>query len=294
MAANVALSPDGKRLAVGCSGERRRGDCGHCGTKTTFSGGFRWIELRPVAGLQGWNVRLFPLADYRQNPITAENIRRGWVIASRIGRLRLDGQARREAIALDREARRLAIRMASHSAPMNKRSCDCVGNARTAGLQVAGFAVSGLRRAGRSHRLRSCRIANGSTASPWAAGRWRFATRREATRCTSPIICSMPFRSLIWRAAKSLGPLSWARPQAPLLARQGEAIFYDAGRSLDQWYSCHSCHYEGHTNAATMDTRNDGRFGNFKTVLSLRVARKPGRGSGTARRPTFVPRCGNR
>jgi cytochrome c peroxidase len=65
-------------------------------------------------------------------------------------------------------------------------------------------------------------------------------------------------------------------PRPPSLARQGEAIFYDAGRSLDQWYSCHSCHYEGHTNAATMDTRNDGRFGNFKTVLSLRGAARTG------------------
>jgi cytochrome c peroxidase len=56
----------------------------------------------------------------------------------------------------------------------------------------------------------------------------------------------------------------------PSLARQGEAIFYDGRRSLDQWYSCHSCHYEGHTNSQSMDTRNDGSSGTFKTVLSLR------------------------
>ena len=42
------------------------------------------------------------------------------------------------------------------------------------------------------------------------------------------------------------------------LARRGEAIFYDGRRSLDQWYSCHSCHYEGGTNAVTIDTLNDG------------------------------------
>jgi cytochrome c peroxidase len=62
----------------------------------------------------------------------------------------------------------------------------------------------------------------------------------------------------------------------PSLARRGEALFYDAKRSLDQWYSCHSCHYEGHTNALAMDTNNDGRFGNFKTVLSLRGAAQTG------------------
>jgi cytochrome c peroxidase len=65
-------------------------------------------------------------------------------------------------------------------------------------------------------------------------------------------------------------------PKEPSLARRGEAIFYDGKRSLDQWYSCHSCHYEGHTNAVSMDTRNDGRFGNFKTVLSLRNVTRTG------------------
>jgi cytochrome c peroxidase len=58
-------------------------------------------------------------------------------------------------------------------------------------------------------------------------------------------------------------------PAEPSLARRGEAIFYDGRRSLDQWYSCHSCHYEGGTNAVTMDTLNDGTNGTFKTVLSL-------------------------
>jgi len=43
-------------------------------------------------------------------------------------------------------------------------------------------------------------------------------------------------------------------PGEPSLARRGEAIFYDGRRSLDQWYSCHSCHYEGGTNAVAMDT----------------------------------------
>jgi cytochrome c peroxidase len=58
-------------------------------------------------------------------------------------------------------------------------------------------------------------------------------------------------------------------PAEPSLARRGAAIFYDAGRSLDQRYACHSCHYEGGSNAVTMDTKNDGSYGTFKTVPSL-------------------------
>jgi cytochrome c peroxidase len=55
----------------------------------------------------------------------------------------------------------------------------------------------------------------------------------------------------------------------PSLARQGEAVFRDARRSLDQWYSCASCHYDGGTNAVAMDTRNDGSDRTFKTVTAL-------------------------
>ncbi|MBW3599389.1 MAG: hypothetical protein KY475_19230 [Planctomycetes bacterium] len=59
-------------------------------------------------------------------------------------------------------------------------------------------------------------------------------------------------------------------PQAPSLARQGEAIFYDARRSLDQWYSCHSCHDHGGSNDKPMDTRNDGNLPfTFKAVPPL-------------------------
>ncbi len=60
------------------------------------------------------------------------------------------------------------------------------------------------------------------------------------------------------------------RSTEPSLARRGEVIFHDAHRSTDGWYSCHSCHYEGDTNAVTMDTKNDGSIGTYKMVLSLR------------------------
>jgi cytochrome c peroxidase len=58
-------------------------------------------------------------------------------------------------------------------------------------------------------------------------------------------------------------------PQQKTLARKGMEIFYDGERSLDQWYSCHSCHQEGGTNARPMDTMNDGTEMTLKTVLPL-------------------------
>jgi cytochrome c peroxidase len=47
-------------------------------------------------------------------------------------------------------------------------------------------------------------------------------------------------------------------PSEPSLARRGEIVFHDATRSFNQWYSCNTCHSDGHTNGLDFDTRNDG------------------------------------
>ena len=69
----------------------------------------------------------------------------------------------------------------------------------------------------------------------------------------------------------SLGPA----PEASL-ARRGEQIFYDADRSLDSWFSCHSCHTDGHTAGQTFDTLNDGNFDTYKLIPSLRGVSRTG------------------
>jgi YVTN family beta-propeller protein len=48
-------------------------------------------------------------------------------------------------------------------------------------------------------------------------------------------------------------------PESETLARRGERVFHDAGRSFNQWYSCNTCHSDGHTNGLDFDTLNDGR-----------------------------------
>lgn len=65
-------------------------------------------------------------------------------------------------------------------------------------------------------------------------------------------------------------------PAKPSLARQGEAIFYDARRSHHQWFSCHSCHTDGHTNGRTFDTLNDDSYGNPKLTPTLRGVTRTG------------------
>jgi YVTN family beta-propeller protein len=65
-------------------------------------------------------------------------------------------------------------------------------------------------------------------------------------------------------------------PKEPSPARQGERIFYDAYRSWHEWYSCNTCHSDGHTNGGIYDTFNDGKYGNGKKTLSLRGVTKTG------------------
>ena len=52
-------------------------------------------------------------------------------------------------------------------------------------------------------------------------------------------------------------------------AEKGEKLFYDAKLSLDGWYSCHSCHLDGHTHGQLNDNLGDDTFGTPKRVPSL-------------------------
>jgi cytochrome c peroxidase/DNA-binding beta-propeller fold protein YncE len=70
-----------------------------------------------------------------------------------------------------------------------------------------------------------------------------------------------PFKQI---ANISLGP----RPKLTTTAR-GEMLFYDSRLASDGWYSCHSCHTDGHSNGGLNDNFGDDSYGAPKRVLSL-------------------------
>lgn len=209
----------------------------------------------------------FPWMVYRDNPITIGNIRKGWVLATRIARHPFESTKRREAISLD---------------PPGRAVADPTGLALTSGDDV-------IIAAGGTHELLVLRNDN----LPWKSyggsdhlpeelqqdGR-RFQRIRVGGRPMG-IALSKDDRTLfvanallsavqVVDLADGTVQQTWAMDDTPpTLERQGEAIFYDAVRSLDQWYSCHSCHQDGGSNFVTMDTMNDGSAFTKKTVLSL-------------------------
>ncbi|MCC9645164.1 methylamine utilization protein MauG [Rhodopirellula sp. JC740] len=52
-------------------------------------------------------------------------------------------------------------------------------------------------------------------------------------------------------------------------SERGETLFFDASLSRGGWYSCHSCHTDGHTSGSLADTLSDGGEGAPKRILSL-------------------------
>lgn len=272
----LALTADGKTLAVGTSG-----DGGVCivdvhGRKVTYREQFSGLNLGHMEIAPDQKHVYFPWMVYRHNPITAGNIRLGWVLASRIARVRLDGPARREAISLDPPGKAISDPHGLALSPDGEWiACSASGTHellvyRTAGLPLIDYGGTDhidaqlLKDSNRFYRIEL-------GGRPMAL---RYSAKGERIYVANYLLNAVQVIDPATR--KVVRTIELGGPRQPSLARRGETIFFDGQRSLDQWYSCHSCHYEGHTNSITMDTKNDGRFGNFKTVLSLRNVTRTG------------------
>jgi YVTN family beta-propeller protein len=207
---------------------------------------------------------------YGTNPISEINIRRGWVLASRIARVRLDGPARREAISLDPKGQAIAD---PHGLAISKDEQWIVATAsgsqellvyRLPGLPFQDYGGPGdhidaklLADADRFFRIPLGGRPMGVRLSP------------DGRRAYVANYLGNSVQIIDLEARKVARTIDLGHAEQPSLARRGEAIFYDGRRSLDQWYSCHSCHYEGGTNAVSVDTLNDGSPNTYKTVLEL-------------------------
>lgn len=265
----LALSPDGRRLAVGTSGDNG------ISVVDTESGTLKFIEptginIGHLAASADNTYVYFPWMIYRSNPITPANIRRGWVLGSRIARVRLDESARREAITLD---------------PQGEAVADPHGIALTSDEETMVVSAAGTHELLIYHLPEMPFIDFGGPGDhidrkllrdPNLFSRVPLGGRPLGLR-TSPdnktvfvsnyLLNSVQVVDLASRKLVQAIPLGGSA--TPSLERRGEAIFYDARYSLDQWFSCHSCHYDGGANSVTMDTLNDETLDSFKTVLPL-------------------------
>ncbi len=265
----LALSADESRLVVGTSGDR--------GISIVDLNQRKLVHIDRFVGLNIGQMQLaadgqqvyFPWIVYRRNPINERNIRQGWVLASRLGRIGFADDAHREALSLDPSGEAIADPHGLALTPDGRQVVIAAsGTHELVIMQMEGLPFQD--RGSTDHvdaellgdAARFARIPLGGR--PMGV---RVARDSRTVFVANYLDNSIQVVDLVNRELRQRIELGAAA--VPSLARRGEAIFYDGRRSLDQWYSCHSCHYEGGSNAVVMDTQNDGTSLTFKTVLPL-------------------------
>jgi YVTN family beta-propeller protein len=270
----VALSADSRMLAVATSGDQTVSIVDTAAGKLSF-------QHRTGGGLNIGQLQIdrsgqyvyFPWIIYRQFPITAQNIRLGWVLASRIARAQLAENAYREAISLDVPGVAVGDPHGLALTPDETwMACTASG---THELLVYRLAEQKFMSVGGPGDLGDPRVYRDDQKFfrvPLGGRPMNLRPSRDSRRMFVANYLSSAVQVVDLERREVVQTVDLGHAAEPSLARQGEAIFYDARRSLDQWYSCASCHYEGGINAVPMDTRNDGTDKTFKTVTALHNA----------------------
>lgn len=271
----LTVSRDGKRLAVGLSGESAMAIVDVATGETLYreplSGGINLGHLQ--ASADGVNV-YFPWMIYRSNPINPRNIRRGWVLASRAARVRFDGPADREAISLDvpgiavSDPHGIALTPNEHRMVVSSSGTHELLVYRLRDLPFIGAGGPGDLIDEKLLRDKDLfyRIAVGGR--PMAVRALSDNRHVLVANHLTDELQIVDVESKKLSGAVQLGAPPTDSPEQ-MIVHRGMEIFYDGQRSLDQWYSCASCHLDGGSNSRPMDTWNDGTALTVKTVLPL-------------------------
>jgi DNA-binding beta-propeller fold protein YncE len=293
----VAVSPDGATVAVACSAGAEI-VLVNAGTHTVRSRHrFHGINLGEPRFSADGSTLFFPWTYDAGSHPSPGNIRRGWVTGSRLGRLDLAGtEPALRGLTLDVSGRAVGDVAGLALAEGPAAAGDGAGPGRrilvTAGgthelLWLRDTATPGSAAPAATDRPLPYTQISGSEVMDrgLAADRGRFRRLELGGRPLGLRVAADSRRAFIANylgdevqevdldALAVVRTISLTGDAAPddtaVVARRGEAVFLDARRSLDQWYSCHTCHYEGGGNTVTMDTLNDGSSGTHKTVLPL-------------------------
>jgi YVTN family beta-propeller protein len=261
----IALSPDGSLLLVGNARSR---DVSLVSTHSM--GVFRTIpiegdNLRQVAiSADGKNGYIANMRN-RGFATTQNNIDLGWVLGQRLTRVDLDGSGS--------DAEPFATLSLD---PRGKAAADAHGVAISNDGKFLAVSLGGTHEVMifRTDRRRLPWRVNGSRdlmAAELLSGDGRFRRVPLGGRPTE--LTFEPDGKTLYVAnylgdsvqivdaeeAKLVRSISLGGPKTLSLARRGEILFHAAERSFNQWYSCNTCHSDGHTNGLDFDTLNDGR-----------------------------------
>jgi DNA-binding beta-propeller fold protein YncE len=269
----LALSRDGRRLAAAStrSAEVRIWDLenGRLLLERKIEDGF---NLRGLAFTPDGQAVICVHAVRRDFPVARENIEAGWVIDSRLTRfaLRPDATPAAAQMALDVRGKAVGDPDGVAFSPDGRVLAVCAaGTHEVLLLDAAALPWN----AGDPGDFVDAPFAN-------ASGKYRrgpvggrplalaFADGGAKLVVANHLLDAVQVLDV--RAGTLTRTIPLGGPSEPSLARRGEALFHDAQRSHHQWFSCHTCHVDGHTCGLTFDTLNDDSFGNPKLTPSLR------------------------
>jgi cytochrome c peroxidase len=275
---HLALSPNGRWLAAASS----RSATVHCWD--VRSGKPLWerriedaFNMRGLAFTPDGKAVICAHVVHREFPVSKENIEKGWVIDSRLTRLVLDPEAQPplEQIALDthgqavgdpdgvcftKAGRWLAVTASGTHELLLLEAAHVPWTGGDPGDLIDPALKDG------EHRMRRVPL----------GGRPMTVVPLDGSRLAVVNYLLDAVQIVDAAAGKVIQTIPLGAPERRSLARQGEALFYDATRSHNQWFSCNTCHTEGHTCGLTFDTLNDDSYGNAKLTPTLRNVTKTG------------------
>jgi YVTN family beta-propeller protein len=246
----------------------------------SFGGELALVNLRAnhiesIRSLQVHNIRGLTLDRQRKGVLLTHqvlfpqgrtvpgDIRSGNVIANLIRRLSLD-------VVLDPRADLLRDDWLTQLGDVERGAGDPAGLAEiNDGRFVVAFSGVNELAIGQPEKAIWARIAVGARPTALVVDAARRRAYVANTFSDSVSVVDLHAATLV--AEVSLGRSPELRPE-----ERGELLFYDARLSLDAWYSCHSCHTDGHTNGRLNDNPTDGSFGTPKRVPSLLGTRDTG------------------
>ena len=271
----IALSPDGATVAVACAAGAELVLVDAPSRLVRSRHPFKGLNVGQPAFTPDGGTLYFTFTYDGGGFTSPGDIRRGWVTGSRLGKLEItpDGGTL-HGLTLDVSGRAVGDVLGLALVDEGRTVLVAAGGTHellrfdaAAGLpwtQISGAEVMDRGLSTDSKRFRRLDLDGRPLGLAVSADGTRVFVANALLDAVQEIDPAGP--GLVGALTLSRGEVATEQEQ---LVRRGEAIFHDARRSLDQWYSCHTCHWEGGGNTVTFDTLNDGSVGSYKTVLPL-------------------------
>ncbi|HLK59516.1 MAG TPA: beta-propeller fold lactonase family protein [Chthonomonadaceae bacterium] len=273
---HVGLSPDGKRLAVGGARSQDVSVIGVAERKVLAVVKLRGHNVRHIAMSPDNAWAYVPNIAERGRPATKDNIDRGWVVGNRLSRVPLQEEGPREAIALDPRGKAVGDVDGVAVSPDGKTLAVTCGGTHELLLLRQPLPFIAFGGPGDHIEPDLLKDENRFRRVPLGGRPLGVAFAPDGNTVVVANYLSNALQVVDVPTAQLKNTVPLGGPEKPSLARQGEAIFLDADRSFHHWYSCDTCHVEGHTNGSDFDTFNDGSYGTPKKTLSLRGVTQTG------------------